>query len=443
MKQNTRYTNEIDPNIDENKTINLSGWVHEIRNLGGISFLILRDREGFAQITIVKKKTDKLILETLENIVRESVISVTGIVKIEKKVKSGYEIIPISLNILNKSDVPLPMDTTGKIDAELDTRLDSRYLDLRRIRTLTIFKIRSIILDIIRNYFKNLKFIETTTPKIVAAATEGGTELFPITYFEKTAFLNQSPQLFKQILMSGGLDRVFEIGPIFRAEEHNTRRHLNEATSIDAEVSFSNDEDVMIILENLIFEIYSKLNNEYKHLLEKIDINLIVPKVPFKRYTYSYVINILNNQNKKDDEYIQWGNDLTTKNENDFGKYVFETTGEEHYFITEWPSDIKPFYVMKNEINNKLSKSFDLMHITMELSSGAQRCHDYNELCSQIKEKGLLVDDFDFYLNSFRYGMPPHSGFGVGLERLLMTILKIQNIRETVLFPRDKIRLSP
>ena len=443
MRLNTKYTNEIDPNLDENKIVNLSGWIHEIRNLGGISFLILRDREGFAQITIVKKKTDKLILEKLENITKESVIFVTGVVKSEKKVTNGYEIIPTKLTILNKSSVPLPMDPTGKVDADLDTRLDSRYLDIRKEKVLTIFKIRSIILNIIRNYFQNLKFIEVTTPKIVASATEGGTELFPISYFEKTAFLNQSPQLFKQILMSSGLDRVFEIGPIFRAEEHNTRKHLNEATSIDIESSFCNDEDIMKILENLIYEIYIKLNNNYQYLLKKLDLNLKIPKIPFKRYTYSYVIDILNHQKKNKEEYIKWGSDLTTKDENDFGKYVFEKTKEDHYFITDWPSEIKPFYVMRNDSDSKLSKSFDLMHITMELSSGAQRCHNYSDLCLQIKEKGLIVNDFDFYLNAFRYGMPPHSGFGVGLERLLMTILNIQNIRETVLFPRDKTRLSP
>lgn len=439
----TCYTNEVNPEIDEGETINLAGWVHEIRNLGGILFLILRDREGIAQVTIVKKKTDPNILKIMDEITRESVIFVTGIVKKEPKVINGYEIVPINIDILNLSKTPLPMDTTGKVDAELDTRLDSRYLDIRREKNTIIFKLRSIILNIIRNYFIENKFIEVTTPKIVAASTEGGTELFPITYFDKPAFLNQSPQLFKQILMSSGLDRVFEIGPIFRAEEHNTRRHLNEATSIDIESSFSTDEDVMILLENLIKKIYVEINEKYQYLLQKLNIKLKEPSVPFKKYTYQEVINILNEHAENEEEIIEFGKDLTTKNEHDFGDYVLKTTGLEHYFIINWPSSIKPFYVMKDNNDKNISKSFDLMHVTMELSSGASRCHNYETLCSQIEEKGLNIKDFTFYLDSFKYGMPPHSGFGLGLERLIMTMFNIQNIRETILFPRDKIRLAP
>lgn len=367
----------------------------------------------------------------------------TGTVKKEKKVINGYEIIPLSIELLNSSKTPLPMDTTGKVDAELDTRLDSRYLDLRKEKIISIFKIKSIILNIIRQYFYENEFIETTTPKIVAAATEGGTELFPITYFDKTAFLNQSPQLFKQILMSGGLDRVFEIGPIFRAEEHNTRKHLNEATSIDVEVSFIDDNEAMNILENLIIKVYSELTNKYQLLLNKLNIKVNIPKFPFYRYKYSEVIEILNTKINTFEEIINFGDDLTTKAEKEFGKYVFETTKEEHYFIINWPSKIKPFYSMKKENSNYISKSFDLMHRTMELSSGSQRCHNYNLLYEQIIEKGLNPKEFHFYLESFKYGMPPHSGFGIGLERLIITILNLKNIREAVLFPRDKIRLTP
>lgn len=442
-RKNIKYINEIDPQKDNQKTISLVGWIHEIRNLGGICFLIIRDREGFAQVTILKKKTEPKLLNVIDEITRESVVYIEGIVKYEEKVSNGYEILPINIEILNLSNSPLPMDVTGKVNAEFDTRFDSRYLDLRKEKNITIFKLRSIILSIIRNFFNKYNFIEVTTPKIVASATEGGTELFPITYFDKIAFLNQSPQLYKQILMGSGFDRIYEIGPIFRAEEHNTRKHLNEATSIDIESSFIDYLEAMNILEQLIYNIHIELINNYKNLLDKLNITLKIPKLPFKRYTYSEVIDILTNKIETFDEKISFGSDLSTKAEYEFGKYVFNTTNEEYYFIIDWPSSIKPFYAMVKEDNKLISKSFDLMHIKMELSSGAQRCHIYDILCNQIKEKGLNIENFEFYLTPFKYGMPPHSGFGVGLERLIMVLFDLNNIREAVLFPRDRNRLLP
>lgn len=439
----THNTNEIDTENDNEKTVTLAGWVHEVRDLGGICFVVLRDREGFAQITLVKKKSDPNVLDKARHLARESVISVTGTVKSEPKAPRGYEIIPTEIVVVNAAETPLPMDTTGKVDAELDTRLDSRYIDLRREEQLAIFKIRSEIEKAIRSYFYKNGFMETTTPKIVAAATEGGTDLFPITYFNREAFLNQSPQLFKQILMSGGLDRVFEIGPIFRAEEHDTRRHLNEATSVDMEMSFADHEDVMEILENMMYAVYDSVITNCEESLQILGQKLKRPAVPFKKYTYKQVVDILNNEIDAFEEELKWGDDLDTQAENLFGEYVFEKTGEEHYFITDWPTASKPFYAMPYEENPEISKSFDMMHRTMELSSGAQRCHIYDMLVRQIEDKGLNPEGFDFYLRPFRYGMPPHGGFGVGLERLVMTMLKLQNIREAVLFPRDQKRLSP
>jgi len=251
----THYSTQITPEMNGN-SVTVCGWSHEIRDLGGITFLVVRDREGLVQVTLFKKTIDKSLLETVRNISRESVVAVTGNVKKEAKAPNGYELVPTSVKVLGKAESPLPMDTTGKVDADLDTRLDARFMDMRRPRTQAIFRIRHLILKGIREYLGNDGFVEITTPKVVATATEGGTALFPITYFEREAFLNQSPQLFKQLMMSGGLDRVFEIGPIFRAEEHDTRKHLNEATSIDIEASFIDNEDVMVILENLVNYVY-------------------------------------------------------------------------------------------------------------------------------------------------------------------------------------------
>ena len=439
----THYTEEINPEADDGKIVTLAGWVHEIRDLGGICFLVLRDRTGRAQVTLVKKKTDAELLETVKRQSRESVVAVTGVVKAEPKAPNGYELIPTSVILINEAASPLPMDTTGKVDAELDTKLDNRFIDLRREEEAAVFLIRSEVLKAIRTFFLENKFVETATPKIVAAATEGGTDLFPISYFDREAFLNQSPQLFKQILMSAGLDRVFEIGPIFRAEEHDTRKHLNEATSIDIEMSFADHEDVMDLLEKMMAYIYEHVKENCKKSLDVLKKDLKVPALPFKKYPYEDVLKIINEEIPEIEEKMKFGDDIGTQAEQLFGEYVFQTTGESHYFITDWPSAAKPFYAMPYDDRPEISKSFDMMHRTMELSSGAQRVHLHDLLCDRIIEKGLNPDGFEFYLKAFRFGMPPHSGFGVGCERLIMTMLELDNIREAVLFPRDRKRVSP
>ncbi len=429
----THYSTQIIPEMN-GSLVTICGWAHEIRDLGGITFLVVRDREGFVQVTLFKKTIDKNVLEVVRNLSRESVVAVTGNVKSEAKAPNGFELIPTSVKVLGKAESPLPMDTTGKVDADLDTRLDVRFMDLRRPQTQAIFRLRHLLLESIREYLGNEGFVEIATPKVVATATEGGTALFPITYFEREAFLNQSPQLFKQMMMSGGLDRVFEIGPIFRAEEHDTRKHLNEATSIDIEASFLDNEDVMAILENLIKHVYSNAIKKGESYLKTLGVEPAIPGIPFKRITYDEAISIA----RDGGEQIEWGEDLTTESEHLIGK----TIGE-HYFIIDWPTKIKPFYAMPYEDKPKICRAFDLMHPRMELSSGAQRVHSHELLRKRIEEQGLNADGFDFYLKAFRYGMPPHSGWGLGVERLLMTMLGIENIREVVLFPRDRKRLSP
>ena len=429
----THYSTQITPDMNS-QSVTICGWAHEIRDLGGITFLVVRDREGLVQVTLFKKTIDKNVLEIVRGLSRESVVAVTGNVKKEAKAPNGYELVPTAVSVLGKADSPLPMDTTGKVDADLDTRLDVRFMDMRRPHTQSIFRIRHIMLKSIREFLSREGFIEISTPKVVATATEGGTALFPITYFEREAFLNQSPQLFKQLMMSGGLDRVFEIGPIFRAEEHDTRKHLNEATSIDIEASFIDNEDVMVILENLVSHVYKNIAEEGANYLKTLAVELEVPKTPFKRITYDEAIEIA----CENGETIEWGDDLTTESEHSIGK----TIGE-HYFITDWPTKIKPFYAMPYENKPEICRAFDMMHPRMELSSGAQRVHSYELLRSRITEQGLNADGFDFYLKAFRYGMPPHAGWGLGAERLLMTMLGIENIREVVLFPRDRKRLSP
>ena len=406
-----------------------------MRDLGGIAFLVLRDRKGLAQVTLVKKLLGKEVFKSARSISRESVVMVRGNVKAEPKAPRGYEILPTEIQVLNAAQVPLPLDPTEKVECELDTRLDARFMDIRRPSVLAAFEIESAVLQCLRSYFYQKGVTEVFTPKIVAAATEGGTDLFPISYFEKEAFLNQSPQLYKQMLMSAGMDRVFEIGPIFRAEEHDTRRHLNEAISIDIEISFADDKAVMEILEEAVAGAYSYVAENCRYQLEVLGLDLQVPKLPFKRITYTEALGLAG---EKAGVKMQWGDDLDTETE----RFLGETIGE-HYFLTDWPSSIKPYYTLPYEDKPEVCRGFDLMHPRMELASGAQRVHDYSQLVERIIGKGLDPDGFEFYLKAFRYGMPPHAGWGLGLSRLVMTMLKLENIRDAVLFPRDRRRLVP
>jgi aspartyl-tRNA synthetase len=415
--------------------VTLAGWAHEVRDLGGICFLVLRDREGLAQVTLVAKKVDRDLLERVRHLSRESVLLVRGRVKGEAKAPRGYEIIPSQIEVLNAAASPLPMDPTGKVGADLDTRLDSRFIDLRRAPVLAVFRIESEVLRSFRDFFSKSGFIEVITPKVVATATEGGTALFPITYFEREAFLNQSPQLYKQMLMSAGLDRVFEIGPIFRAEEHDTRRHLNEAISIDVEVSFADEADVMALLEEAVAKAYRDVAERCEKDLEALGIDLAVPKTPFKRVTYTEALEIANDGRAAK---IEWGDDLDTEAEKAIGSAIGE-----HYFMTEWPTVIKPYYTLPFEDRPEISRGFDLMHPSMELASGAQRVHDPDLLAEKIRRQGLDPEGFEFYLRAFRFGMPPHAGWGLGLGRVVLTMLGLENIRDAVLFPRDRRRLVP
>jgi len=412
------------------------GWVHEVRDLGGLAFFLIRDRTGIIQVTIPKKKASEAVLAAAKQVSRESVVRVSGTVKAIDKAPGGRELVPDLIEIISLADSPLPLDVVEKVPADLDTRLDARFLDARRPRVAAVFQIRSAATHAINQYLHHEGFINITTPKIVAAATEGGTELFPIAYFDKEAFLNQSPQLYKQMMMAAGFEKVFEIGPIFRAEEHNTTRHLNEATSIDIEVSYADHLEVMRILEAVIVKTYEYVSETCGDQLASIGItDFVVPKAPFPMLPYCEAIEIAA---KTIDEPIRYGDDINPSSEKAIGA---EMGG--HYFIVDWPSQIRPYYAMPYENDPSICKAFDLMHPRMELSSGAQRVHQHDLLVQQIKKKGLDPGNFEFYLRPFRYGMPPHAGWGLGADRLVMTMLGLSNVREAVLFPRDMHRLVP
>jgi aspartyl-tRNA synthetase len=428
------YTADADPG--ESATV--AGWAHEIRDLGGIAFLIVRDTTGKIQVKFEKDEMDDDLVETGINVNRESVVKVTGDVEEEERAPTGVEIVPESVEVVAEADPELPLDPSGKVDADLSTRLDNRTLDLRKDETKAIFEIRAEVLRSVREAFRDIGCTEINTPKIVATGTEGGTELFPITYFGQEAFMNQSPQLFKQLMVGSGLERVFEIGPIFRAEEHNTPRHLNEATSIDFESAFFDHEDAMDACEHVVKAAYEGVAENCQRELEALGYeDFEAPEGDFPRLTYEEAIQRINATGELDEQLV-WGDDLPTEGEKALGEDVGS-----HYFITDWPSEIKPFYIKDHDDDEQLSTGFDMMHPNMELVSGGQREHRYDHLVEGFEQQGLDPEAFEYYTKMFKYGMPPHAGWGLGGERLIMTMLGLENIREAVLFPRDRQRLSP
>ena len=433
--QDRTHAADAEPGDD----VTVAGWVHELRDLGGIAFLILRDSSGKIQIKFEKDEMDEALVETGLGVARESVVSVSGRVEEEPRAPTDVEIVPESVEVIAPADPELPLDPSGKVDAELSTRLDNRTLDLRKEEVQAIFEIRAEILRAARERFRAVGCTEITTPKIVATGTEGGTELFPITYFGREAFMNQSPQLFKQLIAGSNVERVFEIGPIFRAEEHNTPRHLNEATSIDFEGAFCDDGDAMDVAEEVVRAAYEGVAENCADQLESLGLaeEFSVPEASFPRLTYEETIERINATGALEEPLV-WGDDLPTEGEKALGEEIGS-----HYFITDWPSEIKPFYIKDHDDDPEVSTGFDLMHPRMELVSGGQREHRYDHLVEGFEQQGLDPEQFEYYTEMFRYGMPPHAGFGLGGERLIMTILGLENIREAVLFPRDRQRLSP
>ncbi len=433
MLKRTSYSD----NLKDGEEVVLAGWVHERRDLGGIKFILLRDREGIAQITAPKKKVSEEIFKLMDSLGREWIIAVKGNVKSSPQAPGGLELIPIEIEVISTAEPSLPLDPSEKVDADIDTRLDNRFMDIRKPKVTSIFKIRSEILRAAREYLLSQSFVEIQTPKISASGTEGGTELFPLSYFEREAFLAQSPQLYKQTMMATGMDRVFEMAHYFRAEESNTRRHLSESDAIDIEMAFiENEEDVMNILENLVSHILKCVNENKKNELNLLGIEINTPSVPFRRVKYEEAINLLQDAGFK----VQYGEDLGTESEKALGNIINEKYGDELYFLIKYPLATKPFYT---NFDGQIARAFDLDYKGVEISSGGQRIHNVEVLKTRIKEKGLPVSSFESYLKTFRFGMPPHGGFGLGIDRLLMQMLNLENIREGVLFPHDRRRLEP
>ena len=428
----THLSSEISKDI-AGKEVVVAGWVHVKRDLGGKKFLIIRDKDGFIQVVIDKKRQPALA-ELFYDLTPESAVSVVGTVKLESRAPSGYEIIPKEIRIHNKAKAPLPLDVSGKVPADLDTRLRERVLDLRRDISRAYFKIVSAALKAIREELYRNGFIEIFTPKIIATATEGGAALFPVAYFGKEAYLAQSPQLYKE-LMAATFERVFEIAPAWRAEESDTPYHLAEFISIDIEMAFANYHTVMNILENVVKKAITVVKEECGKELKTIGYEPPDPKLPLKRFRYVDVVETLRSEGLS----IDLGDDIGTPGLRIFSK----VTNEELYFIIDWPSKAKPFYTMPKRGEEEFTESFDLNWRFLELASGSTRVHIKDLLVKRLREKGLNPNSFEYFIKWFDYGMPPHAGWGMGLGRLALMLTGARNIREVTLFPRDKKRLTP
>jgi len=418
---------------DTSGTIELKGWVHETRDHGKIRFLILRDSTGLVQVTAKKGSVPDELFSNM-SLPKETVVSIKGTAKEEKQAPGGFEIVPSEVEVLNKVSILLPVDPTEKVVSELDVRLDNRHIDLRRKKVRSIFDIQSEITRSFREKAGELGIQEIFPTTIVGAATEGGAELFPIVYFDKEAFLSQSPQLYKQLAVIGGIEKVYMIVPYYRAEKHKTTAHINQFWGMDFEMAFATHKDAMNVLREVFLHILSSVKKNCSKQLEAVGVDLVVPK-EIKEYTYTELVDMITKTGHKFD----WGSDLGRDEE----RLIFDILKEDAYFITEYPTDARAFYTMPNPDNPRVSNSFDLMYRGLEMVSGSQRIHLPELLTERIKAKGMNPENFEFYINAFRSGAPPHAGWAIGVERLTNAITRQSNIRECSMFPRDIDRISP
>jgi nondiscriminating aspartyl-tRNA synthetase len=431
----THYSREITMSLNGIEVI-IMGWVSAIRDHGNIRFIMVRDRYGDIQVIAKKSECTELLIEQIRQVREHSTLAIRGKVRSQEKAPNGAEVIPVELKVFSIAKKAAPFLVKSKISSVgIDTRLNLRAVDLRRNVLQSIFHIRHSTLSTIREFLTAQGFIETNTPKIIATATEGGATLFPIFYYDREAFLAQSPQLYKEQLTMA-FENVFEIGQIYRAEPSRTNRHLSEAISIDVEEAFVDYNDIMALLEKMILHTVNSLNERNKNDLLELALELPSIKLPLPRYSYSSVIDEL----RRTGESIRWGDDLSPQ----MMKNILHDAVNGFYFITDWPTSIKPFYVKpKSAGSDSMCESFDLMYNGLEVSSGSTRINRKDDLLERMKKQGLNTQAFDYHLRVFDYGVPPHAGFGVGLERLLMAITRIENIRDVTLYPRDIDRLTP
>ena len=421
---------------EEGTTIILEGAVHSIRDMGEIAFVILRKREGLIQTVWEEGKTDMELSEIREG----DYIHVTGQIKDEERAPHGKEVRLSTIRHLSHVSCPLPLPIDKwKLNTSLEAKLDRRSLSLRNIRERARFRIQEGIVRGFRDFLYEQGFTEIHTPKIGAKSAEGGANMFRLSYFHRPAVLQQSPQLYEQ-MMVGVFDRVFETGPVFRAEKHNTRRHLNEYTSLDFEMGYIHSFlDICAMETGFLQYTMNLLEKEYSKELKLLNITLPdVEKIPHVRFDEAKRL-VSEKYNRK----IRNPFDLEPEEEELIGKYFKEEYNADFVFVTHYPSKKRPFYAMDDPEDTRYTLSFDLLYHGLEITTGGQRIHDLSMLEEKIQEKGMTEEGLEQYLDAFRFGMPPHGGLGIGLERLTMQLLGEDNVREACLFPRDMSRLEP
>jgi nondiscriminating aspartyl-tRNA synthetase len=425
------------------QTVKIQGWLQTLRDQKKMQFLIIRDKTGLVQVALWKASNPELA-EQISKLNSESALTITGLVVDNPVVKlGGLEIQLQTIKVENAAEGTLPVDPFAEDLASTDLRMDWRYLDLRRKENLVIFQIETTLEMAMREYWVKNNFIEMQSPKIMGTPSESGAELFEMVYFERKAYLSQSPQFFKQMAMAAGWERVFEIGPVFRADPSFTSRHMTEFTGVDMEMSWiDTHEDVMSFMERWLQYVYQRVKDQHDgDMKEYFKRDLPVPSVPFPRISMSEALEILKKQGYTPPP--EKKGDIDPAGERLLGQYVKEKYNHEFVFLTDWPISVRPFYHMRFEDNPTVTRSFDLIATGLEITTGAQREHRYDVLIKQALEKGLTQEPIQFYLDFFRYGCPPHGGFGLGLARLMMVLLGLPNIREAVYLFRGPNRLSP
>ena len=420
----------------EGKEIRMNGAVHTIRHMGEVAFVILRKPRGLVQCVYEAGVTDFDIRELKE----ESAVEVMGVVKAEERAPHGFEIRLKAIRVLSQPAEPLPIAISKwKLNTSLETKLSLRPISLRNVRERAKFKIQEGIVRGFRDYLLSRDFTEIRTPKIVARGAEGGSNVFKLEYFNKKAELGQSPQFYKQTMV-GVYDRVFEAAPVFRAEKHNTTRHLNEYTSLDFEMGYIDSfRDVMDMETGMLQYVMKLLEQDYKKELDMLGVTLPeVGRIPAVRFDQAKEL-----VSRKYDRKIRNPYDLEPEEELLIGRYFQEEYGSDFVFVTHYPSKKRPFYAMDDPADPRFTLSFDLLFRGLEVTTGGQRIHDYREITAKMEKRGMDPEDIASYLMIFKYGVPPHGGLGIGLERLTMRLLDEQNVREASLFPRDVTRLEP
>ncbi|HEX9481619.1 MAG TPA: aspartate--tRNA(Asn) ligase [Solirubrobacteraceae bacterium] len=419
--------------------VTVRGWVNALRDQKRVQFVILRDESGMAQAVLGKDDPPSELNEAISALTAESAVTVSGTVVGDERVKlGGLELRIASLRVDSLAEPELPIAE----DSALDKRIDWRYLDLRRPDRRLIFEVQTTIEQAMREFWREEGFIELHSPKLMGSASESGAELFHVDYFEGDAFLAQSPQFYKQMAMAAGFGKVFEVGPVFRANPSFTSRHDTEFTSVDMELSWiESHEDVMAVEERWLALVLARVAERHGEAIrETFGTEVIVPTVPFPRVTLAEAKEMLREAGH---DVPGAGHDLDPASERALSALIAERHGHEFTFVTDYPASVRAFYHMRQEDDPTLTKSFDLLWRGIELTTGAQREHRHDRLLAQAQERGVDVDSIQYYLDFFRYGAPPHGGFGFGLTRLLMMMLAQENVREVTFLYRGPHRLVP